>query len=301
MKKIIYLIMLLLLTLAVNTSSIAQGKEKKNTPILPKAGDFALGVNLIPFLNYTGNMFNGSTNNSINSFGAQPSIDKAFDSTMPVISIKGKYMKTDHIAYRLNIGVFNDKLYDNFYIRDDARFFQDPLSEVKVIDYYKKITSSASFSGGIEFRKGHHRIQGYIGGDLFYGFRSQNNIYNYGNAITEINQRPSRTVMGLPSPINIPYWTQTYVMDDFSKVHYFGLRAFVGVEYFIASNLSLGGEIGLTGLGKIEEQSYQKQEGFNNTTNEVESRTELLKPSLIDFNYATYDDLGGRLYMTFYF
>lgn len=42
--------------------------NKKGTPILPQAGDYAIGVDATPFLEYFGNMFNGENFNAAQVF-----------------------------------------------------------------------------------------------------------------------------------------------------------------------------------------------------------------------------------------
>ena len=39
--------------------------SKKGFPILPEAGDFGIGFDAVPFLEYAGNLFNGDTDNSV--------------------------------------------------------------------------------------------------------------------------------------------------------------------------------------------------------------------------------------------
>lgn len=304
MKKNISFIIgfVFLLCLAVQFTN-AQTTEKKEKPTLPKTGDFGFGIDLVPVLDYVGNMFNGTMNNSFNTFGGDPVFGLGIFA--PTVSIKGRYMQTDKMAYRFNFSTVGRSFNQNVYVRDDAAYFQDPLSESKVIDTYKQQRSGMSFSAGIEQRRGYNRIQGYAGVDLIYGFESVTDNYMYGNALTEVNQTPARTAGGFTipaTPIPVPYWTQTYVTGRYydGSMQYVGLGAVAGVEYFLASHLSIGGEVHLYALQMFSRQSYQKQEGFNTTTNQVETRTELLSPGNSMFSFGT-ENLGGKLYMMFYF
>ncbi len=276
----------------------AQTTEQKTKPTLPKAGDFGLGIDLVPVLDYVGNIFNGTANNTLNSFGGEPLLPLGI--LAPGVSIKGKYMETDKMAYRFNISAIGRTFVQNVYLRDDAAFFIDPLSEAKVIDTHRQHRSGMSFSVGTEYRRGYNRIQGYAGLDLIYGFEMATDVFEYGNAVTEINQVPSRFV-GLPA-MPVPYWTRTYATGRYydGSAHYVGLGAVVGVEYFLASHLSIGGEITIFALQMMKSQAYQKQEGFNPLTNQVESRTELISPGDREFSFGT-QNLGGKLFMMFYF
>lgn len=294
----IWICIVFLFALTVHMSS-AQTTDQNSNPTLPKAGDFGLGIDLVPVLDYLGNMFNGTANNTLNSFGGEPLLPLGI--LAPGVSIKGKYMQTDNMAYRFNFSTIGQTAVQNVYIRDDAAFFNDPLSEVKVVDTHRQHRSGMSFSVGMESRRGYNRIQGYTGLDLIYGFEMATDVYEYGNAVTEINQMPSRGLIGT-APIPVPYWTQTYVTGKYfdGSAHYFGLGAVVGVEYFLASHLSLGGEITIYALQMMKSQAHQKQEGFNTVTNKVENRTELLSPGDRSFSFGT-QNLGGKLYMMFYF
>ena len=70
MKKYITMALAGLLTVsafAQETVKDTPREDKKSKEYTPVAGDVTLGVNLLPFLNYFGNMLNGSTNNSLNA------------------------------------------------------------------------------------------------------------------------------------------------------------------------------------------------------------------------------------------
>ncbi|MCB0380481.1 MAG: hypothetical protein KDD24_04440 [Flavobacteriales bacterium] len=49
------------------TATFAQDglTSKKGEAYLPEAGDWAIGIDANPFLNYAGNLFNGNTGNGI--------------------------------------------------------------------------------------------------------------------------------------------------------------------------------------------------------------------------------------------
>lgn len=69
MKKAI----LALVVLSCTVASHAQDTDpaftnKRGVQLLPQSGDWGLGVNAVPFLNYLGNSFNASSSNSV-SFG----------------------------------------------------------------------------------------------------------------------------------------------------------------------------------------------------------------------------------------
>jgi hypothetical protein len=67
-------------------------KTKNGTPILPVAGEWSLGFDAVPVLNYFGNLLNSGENSA--------SIDFQQANT-----IVGSYMKTDNTAYTGKLGI----------------------------------------------------------------------------------------------------------------------------------------------------------------------------------------------------
>ncbi len=302
MKRTKIFALMFLLALPAGIFAQDETKSKKSVE-LPKAGDIGLGIDLVPLLNYAGHFFSdaGAT---YGQFGGKSTIDNSI--LNPTVSIMGKYMLTDNIALRANIGILTTTNVNRFYVTDDAAVALNPLSEAKVTDTERISRSGGSIALGAEYRRGYKRIQGYAGAELIYGFAAQKNIYEYGNAITNINQTPSRgnepDYLGFGNPKEIDYWTQTYVTGRYhdGNTQYLGLGIHAGVELFLASHLSIGGEVSLYALGEFGRQCYQTQEGYNPTTDQVETRTELVSPGNNAFTFGT-DNLGGKLYMMFYF
>src|SRR5688572_17371397 len=86
-----------LLTLAlVSAVAFANAQDmmsKKGTPILPEEGDWSLGISVNPFLDYMGNMFNNTDNNSSPTWGFTNSDQAIF----------GRLVLADGKAYRGSI------------------------------------------------------------------------------------------------------------------------------------------------------------------------------------------------------
>ena len=61
-KKVLFVASLFLATATFAQDGLT---SKKGEAYLPEAGDWALGFDANPFLNYAGNMFNGSLNNTL--------------------------------------------------------------------------------------------------------------------------------------------------------------------------------------------------------------------------------------------
>lgn len=310
------IITILTIVLSLGAGSALSAQEEGDAPkakaksgfTLPTAGDIQLGVDVAPILRYVGNMFNGNTNNSLNNFGGEwvvapeqflKEYNPVFD---PTVSIMGKYMITDNVAARANIGIMTLHENNRAYSIDDAAYALNNMSEAKVIDSYRANHSGAAFSLGAEYRRGYRWIQGIFGADVIYGFSTANRHYTYGNAVTELNQNPSRAY-GLTTEVP-GYWSngRGYILDYYNTGvnHHVGLDIRVGVECFMTSYLALGGEVSLTALWNVGAHEYMVTEGFNTLTNSVEQRTELVSPGSTSFTFGT-RNLGGKLYLAFYF
>ena len=280
--------------------------KKRRTVELPKAGDIGLGIDVVPMFKYMGNLFNGNTDNSYNSFGGEPVIapnENAINN--PTVSIMGKYMITDNLAARMNIGILYRHENERTYNIDDAARMANPLSEAKVTDEHVTNNTGAAFSAGVEYRRGYRRIQGFVGGNLIYAFGEKNCHVSYGNAITEINQTPTRisgNEIAVTNPEPPSYWTRAYLLDSYNdgSTQYLGFGAHIGVEVFLASHFSLGGEVSINAIWHWNPESYRKIEGFNTLNNQVETRTDLISPGNKGFSFGT-GNLGGKLYLMFYF
>jgi hypothetical protein len=294
-KKITALLMLSVLPLGVLTA-----QDEKD--YLPKAGDLAVGIDMQPVYNFFGNIANGSAGNGLARFGGEDPFG------ITGVSIMGKYMLDNTTALRVNVGVNKNVTNTYTYQIDDEARFQNPLSEAKVEDLNKFNNAAYSIAAGIEFRKGKNRIQGYLGADLVVGLEKERYQFSYGNQLSDVNQVPTRTnynnVPGgypsAPNVANVGYWTRTYATESYIRQLLAGVAGRVGVEYFIVPQLSFGGEVSLLVAERFEKGSYNKSEGYNPTTAQVETHTELIRPASRQFHLGT-EDLGGKLFMMFYF
>ena len=285
--------------LSVLPLGVLTAQEEKD--YLPKAGDWAIGIDMQPVYQYIGNMFNGygtdGTANTLNQFGGEDALGIIGD-----VSIMGKYMLDNTTAIRFNVGMEKDNIHNATYQIDDKALFLNPLSEAKVTDVEHWNSAYYSLAAGIEFRKGKDRIQGYYGADLVLATGKERYKFDYGNAVTELNQSPHRTNyngvgLGVANP---GYWSNVFITESFEKDVIFGIAGKLGVEYFIAPKLSLGGEVSLLISKTISKVEYTKSEGYNPSTAQVETHTELVSPKDRAFHMGT-DNMGGKLFMMFYF
>ena len=305
MKKSILLtgILLACLCSAAVTVSAKDGKEKKDvSEYLPEAGDFAISVSANPFINFIGNIFNNTADQTIGTFGGDPY--NAGGINQPTVSIAGKYMLTDELGLRVNLGWIHDANTQNDYVPDDAELKNNPLSGKKLTDSFITRRSGGSFSAAIEYRVGKRRVQGVFSAGLMYAFSYDRTKYTYGNAITEINQNPS---VAFPhsgmDPASVPdgFSSMRYLSKfNDSPSNYAGLILSAGIEWFVAPKVSIGGEVNISALYNWTKATYYTGEGFNTLSNAVETWTELESPSSHGFSFGT-GNIGSNLSVTFYF
>lgn len=208
----------------------------------PEEGDWAIGIDANPFLSYFGNFIGGAGANAAPSWN--------FLTTNQTIT--GKYFVSSEMAYRgslrLGFGSFTEKAM----VADRASTVTpDYPSTLPVMaeNSWKQSYSNVGLSGGIEFRKGEGRLQGFYGGELGIAFASSGQSYTYGNELTistaanpvfvdgadDFNGNVTGDAFGFPARVTSEKNGATFGL---------GLRGFIGAEYFILPKLSLGGEFG---------------------------------------------------------
>lgn len=251
MKKII----LTTLSLAIVSLSFGQVegeklKNKKGLLILPEKGHFGLGFNAVPFFNYLGNTFNGTSNNTIGT-----------DFVNSTQSIYGKYFLEDDLAIRaeFRFAVINREK-DNYVLRDNGLGAND-----FVRDRRKTSESYINFGVGIEKRRGWGRIQAFYGGSVFYGLTNNKTNFKYGNEFRLDNPTPTSTSDFETGVSQNSNRRVDYVYEG--SIHDIGARLFVGVEYFFVPRMSIGGEFGWGALIQIQEDSKTNTSEYNPTTN----------------------------------
>jgi hypothetical protein len=228
---------LLIAALFTATLGFAQDAEpevlrsRRGHVILPQAGDFSLGFNAVPVVNFALNAVNiaSPTGGTAQHPGYIPGMNQI---------IVGKYFLSDNTALRLRVGINASSEATTF-------FGDDPLAEVDAEDVdevrlaTQRTNTNRSFIGaGLEFRRGHNRLQGYYGGELLVGFGGGSTTFNYAYSLEQLNNAPDPAVA---------QDERTLALRDGTFLA-LGLRGFVGVEYFVAPKISIGAEFGL-GLG----------------------------------------------------
>lgn len=285
------------LALVLSAASFAQGNDqiqnKNGVDIMPVSGEIGIGMNAIPVMNYLGNMF-GYTGSNTSLSGNK------FISYFSGNTLFGKYMLSNDNAVRghLRIGQFNN-VYENM-VFDDTQNDPDAL----VYDSYTTRSSFYNLGVGYEFRRGKTRLRGIYGGEILYSFvRGTSNDYSYGNAYGLGNPAPTATSWfnwggvageGPTAERALTSWGGNY--------NGLGIRAFAGVEYYIAPKICIGTEFGWGITAGMTSESTTRTEYWDPTANGTgavawrDVTTAGSKGIGIDT-----DNFGGALYFMFWF
>lgn len=222
----------------VNSVSAQELVSKKGFKILPEAGDYSLGFNAIPLvdlaLNFSKIMDN--TGQTAQHLGYVNGFNQV---------IVGKYFMTETMAIRGKVGINTARTSATTYFDDPKDVFTTPADPTKwgeIKDVHVTSTTDIILCGGVEYRRGHNRLQGFYGGEALLGFKMISAKNTWG---VEMNQEAI---------------TNGYTNGDGSVLSgrvlstsagtaiTFGVRGFAGVEYFFAPKMSIAGEFGW-GLG----------------------------------------------------
>lgn len=232
--------------------------SKKGEPILPETDDWAISFDAVPFMNYIGNLMSGAT--ATNSSPGATWVDPG------TMAITAKMFKDEKTAYRATIRLGMNSGSRTAMIGDatGAPPTYPALPPMKE-DKYKWSNSFIGLGGGIEMRRGKTRLQGFYGGELMLWKSGSKSKFEYGNALsnTVTPTAGNTTDFGASSTStgsNITGVTDTYgnaarVLEDKPGGTFgFGVRGFIGAEYFILPKICVGAEygwgIGLSSTGK---------------------------------------------------
>jgi len=217
MRKSIFSALLFLFA----SAAFAQPVSKKGEYYLPQAGDWALGIDAAPFLNYIGNFFS-------DDFNSAPSA--AFANSQ--FAIVGKKFVRDDFAYRgsFRLGILADNQ------RAFSPEFSNDPTNTTVEDSYGRTFTNAVLSFGVEKRKGNTRVQGYYGAEGLVGFGTEKHTFDYGNTINPQNTNPDRTEWIIDFQNDPREVTTVTEVGGFiteyrqGSTFHIGARAFAGVE-----------------------------------------------------------------------
>lgn len=277
MKKLLAIIALWAITYSANSQELL---SKKGFPIAPETGDWGLGFDATPLLKYAGNLFNHSDN------------DNVFADYVNHLNITGLYIKNPTTAYRARVGLnFNSTKQDfitNSVLNPGAT----------VVNTQKQMTNDVTLGGGLQKMRGKGRLRGIYGAELFISIQSG----------TALGQALNGDTISVTGKITIDY-AEALGADNTNggtarvkeikagNLIGFGLRGFIGAEYFFAPKLSLKAEYGWGfGLQSQGEGSTQAEQWNGSEVATLKGKTG--KTSAFGINT---DNAGGSLVLTCYF
>jgi hypothetical protein len=242
MRTIKKIAILLLAFMMVQVAAAQNDSTKVEIPrvhnsYLPEKGNFAIGADATPLLNFVGNMFNGN-------------VDNQFDISSPLIY--AKYYLTDMTALRTVFGVNTTSDNQLFYVQDDAAKFANPLSNAQVTDNKTDNSNNYYLSLGLQNFIGQKRLRGFYGAQLFVEYGKDKATYAYGNPMTSLNPTPSSNFGYVAGQRKLSEVTA----NDFMV----GAGGIAGFEYYVAPRLCIGGEVSLNIVYTQKLQTYQKSE-----------------------------------------
>lgn len=233
MKKLV-----LSVVLAAFVFNIANAQElvtKKGFQILPEQGDFVIGFDAVPVIDFALNAVN--VMNNTGQTAQHPGFVSGFSNI-----IVGKYFLEDNIAIRARFGFeggnnsFTD-YFDN--PKDVYNYPTEPDKWGEVKDVTTMSGKDIFLGGGLEFRRGHNRLQGFYGGEVLIGLASNSTKTKYG---VEMDKEAADNFYTNADGSLVS--SGRVLKARSGNAITLGLRGFAGVEYFVAPKISLAGEFG---------------------------------------------------------
>ena len=276
MRKLILHVVFGLLALSGFSQDTIIKKEviiKNGSTILPEANDWAIGVELNPLLKYVGDLFSNRDGENT-GFG----FTRHSDNAISVLRVKN-----EHTTYRakVRIGVTANSA-DS--IRDNE---STQSTEDKVTDTRKDNSINVVLGVGYQKSRGKGRLHGIYGAEALIGAGSSGTKYAYGFALSDSAQNGGNARL-----LEVKNGT----------TFGFGIRGFLGAEYFFAPKMSLSGEFGwgfylsATGEGEVRNEIWDVSSG---STGKLKTTTDKTGKSS-NFTLDT-DNLEGGITLHFYF
>ncbi|MBI3511912.1 MAG: hypothetical protein HY064_14730 [Bacteroidetes bacterium] len=223
------------------TTAFAQLENKKGETYLPESGDWSIGIDATPVLNYMGNLIGG------NGLNVAPTWN-FLNANQTII---GKMYTSDQSAYRGIVRIGMDNSHSTAMIGDATQTTPPTYPTVPTMktDEMKASSHFVGLGAGMEMRKGKTRLQGFYGADFMFWMSGSKDTYTYGNALaggatpimpsaaTTTNFGSNMTTDTYGNAARITSWKSGSTIG-------FGLRGFIGAEYFIIPKVSIGAEFG---------------------------------------------------------
>jgi len=219
----------------ITNNEFGIGQDSNNEPkmksYIMKAGDIGIGFDASPVLDLALNAIKIQTDTGARASDLH-NWTNGFTNT-----IVGKYYLNSNMAIRSKLA-FNIRsnssvsYYDNPIDLADTEVSADDVEEIS--DNSTSSTTGILLSGGVEWRRGQKRLQGFYGaeGILGYGGTTSNTEYgwNYTSKAQELNV--------------IADGTERVTATTSGAFVSIGLRGFAGVEWFATPQISISAEYG---------------------------------------------------------
>ena len=291
-----------------STTLFAQNLESKNgEAYLPASGDWAIGVDATPFLNYAGNLIGGGQNAN-----NAPTWNYLTNNQ----TITGKYFAADDMAYRASIRLGFGSATTKAMVADRSVTTAPdyPTVPTTVENTMKVGGMNIGIGVGLEKRRGFGRLQGFYGAELGINLMSSSEKYTYGNALTVASATTPVTVTGADDFggnvfADADYGFQSRVTERKSGMGFgIGVRGFIGAEYFVLPRLAVGGEFGWGLAFSSQGASSETTEMEGSNTAGTESVSTLTREGGKSSSFGVDTDNinsvfgpAGSLRMTFHF
>jgi hypothetical protein len=288
-------------TTTTTTSEAPVLRSKKGEAYLPIAGEWGLGVSANPFLDYLGNFVNGYDN-----FNDGPNFEFASNPANN-IAVFGKLMKDANTAYRIrfNVGIRSTT---NKAVISQNELNPDPAFPAFTEDWQKVNTTAIVIAPGIEKRRGSTRLQGVYGAELVLGFNNTKVSYDYGNAMSaDFNAPITNDFDNYGYGENILTGNEAAaavrVVEDKSGSNFLvGARGFIGVEYFFAPKISIGGEFGyMLGFQTQRKATITAETWDASSVGTREVKVDEFRNGGVTSLGIGLDNLSGSINLLFYF
>ncbi len=278
--------------------------SKKGVAILPQSGDIAVGIDADPLIQTLGNFV------KINSGAGMPAIPNLFNSPAAP-SIYLKYFMDDKTAVRARIRIADNIDLNKGFVQDDkimddkgAADYND--FEDDGVDKQKLNNATISLMGGLEKRRGYGRLQGFYGFDAGIIYTRTAEKYTWHNplSLNDDGITPSTDTAnfaGTNAPVALTDGSGTGRVLDYSTSN-FGIiaDAFVGVEYFFAPKISVGGQFSWGFDLYLTDKAKYTYEEWNGTDSKVEE-TEVQSYQNSNDRLDLDTDATGSIFLLFHF
>jgi len=234
---------MLLIAAFAFSASVAFAQDltsKKGEAYLPAAGDWSIGIDATPVLNYVGGF--------LSSAGGVAPTWNYLNGNQAII---GKMYKDESHATRAILRIGINSMTQKEMIKDATVITSPtyPNLPAMVEDQMKSSSTYVGLGLGKEWRRGKTRLQGFYGVDAMIMMNSAKSTYTYGNKLSSLVGVDTLTTTNFGSNIGLTiedsygYAARITEMKSGNTIG-IGVRGFVGCEYFILPKISIGAEFG---------------------------------------------------------